>query len=80
MYNSVLTNLNFQPAWNIIDDDEEVMSHLLFRNKLHLHQALDTLCAKGLIKDYIGEYGISQGEKDVIEGNFDPNVAANLPE
>eukprot|EP00957_Ditylum_brightwellii_P057801 4383144-Ditylum_brightwellii.AAC.1 len=55
------------------------MSHLLLRNKLHLYQAWDTPCAQGPIKDFLGEHGLGQGIKYTIEGNFDPNLAKNLP-
>eukprot|EP00957_Ditylum_brightwellii_P071682 5449628-Ditylum_brightwellii.AAC.1 len=56
------------------------MSRLLSWNKLHLHQAWDTPCAKGPVHDYLVEYGIGQGTKDIIDGRFDPNAAENLPE
>eukprot|EP00957_Ditylum_brightwellii_P105360 8032174-Ditylum_brightwellii.AAC.1 len=80
MYWSVLEMLKFPHAWNIIDDDDKFMSRLLLCNKLHLHQAWDTPCTRGPIKDYIGKFGIGSSAKDTIKGKFDPNVAHNLPE
>eukprot|EP00957_Ditylum_brightwellii_P151332 11523534-Ditylum_brightwellii.AAC.1 len=55
------------------------MEKLIERNKLHLHQAFDTPFARGPLCDYIGEYGIGQGGKDIINGNFDPNKECHLP-
>eukprot|EP00957_Ditylum_brightwellii_P132015 10065763-Ditylum_brightwellii.AAC.1 len=55
------------------------MENLIARNKLHLHQAFDTPFARGPLRDYIGEYGIGQGGKDIIDGNFDPNKECHLP-
>eukprot|EP00957_Ditylum_brightwellii_P097123 7396728-Ditylum_brightwellii.AAC.1 len=55
------------------------MSKLLLRNKLHLNQAWDTPCATGLLRNYIGEYGLGAGAKDIINGNFDPNKSENHP-
>eukprot|EP00957_Ditylum_brightwellii_P110267 8410140-Ditylum_brightwellii.AAC.1 len=52
MYDEVSMGLGFQPAWVPMDDDDRVMSALLMRNKLHLHQAWETPCALGAIKDY----------------------------
>eukprot|EP00957_Ditylum_brightwellii_P150216 11438914-Ditylum_brightwellii.AAC.1 len=46
-YAPVSECLQFKHSWNIIDDEDEVMSHLLSWNKLHQHQAWDTPCAKG---------------------------------
>eukprot|EP00957_Ditylum_brightwellii_P025308 1915101-Ditylum_brightwellii.AAC.1 len=62
-----------------MDDDDRVMSALLKRNKLHLHQAWETPCARRAIKDYLGEYGLGHGAKEILEGNFDPNIASNMP-
>eukprot|EP00957_Ditylum_brightwellii_P138974 10592679-Ditylum_brightwellii.AAC.1 len=56
------------------------MPHLLQKNKLHLHQVWGTPCTQGFIKDHLGVHGLGQGAKDTIEGNFDPNLAKNLPE
>eukprot|EP00957_Ditylum_brightwellii_P199928 15240891-Ditylum_brightwellii.AAC.1 len=47
MYGGVSDKLEFKPAWVSIDDEDQVMSTLLKRNKLHLHQAWDTPCARG---------------------------------
>ena len=55
------------------------MSKLLLWNKLHLNQAWDTPCATGLLRDYIGEYGLAVGAKYIIGGNGDPNKTENLP-
>eukprot|EP00957_Ditylum_brightwellii_P058999 4473892-Ditylum_brightwellii.AAC.1 len=55
------------------------MSTLLRKNKLHLHQAWDTPCTCGEVKQYLGDYGLGQGAQDIIEGNFNPNIAENLP-
>eukprot|EP00957_Ditylum_brightwellii_P185518 14124713-Ditylum_brightwellii.AAC.1 len=55
------------------------MSTLLRQNKLHLRQAWDTPCARGEVKQYLGDYGLGQGAQDIIEGNFNPSIAENLP-
>eukprot|EP00957_Ditylum_brightwellii_P026032 1968354-Ditylum_brightwellii.AAC.1 len=55
------------------------MTRLLRRNQLHLHQAWDTPFANGLLKEYIGNYGLGHGAQDILDGNVDPNVADNLP-
>eukprot|EP00957_Ditylum_brightwellii_P081075 6166368-Ditylum_brightwellii.AAC.1 len=55
------------------------MLTLLRQNKLHLHQAWDTPCARGEVKHNLGDYGLGQGAQDIIEGKFDPNIAENLP-
>eukprot|EP00957_Ditylum_brightwellii_P168877 12854281-Ditylum_brightwellii.AAC.1 len=55
------------------------MSRLLRRDQLHLHQAWDTPFANGLLKEYIGNCGLGSGVQDILGGNFNPNVATNLP-
>eukprot|EP00957_Ditylum_brightwellii_P025713 1945685-Ditylum_brightwellii.AAC.1 len=55
------------------------MTKLLLRNKLHLNQAWDTPCAKGPLRDYIGDCGSVPGCHDILEGNFDPNKSKSLP-
>eukprot|EP00957_Ditylum_brightwellii_P155289 11821602-Ditylum_brightwellii.AAC.1 len=79
MYDEVLKGLGFEPTWIPIDDDDQVMSSLLVWNKLHLHQAWETPCTRGAIKDYLGKFGLGQGAQDILEGHFDPNLAENLP-
>eukprot|EP00957_Ditylum_brightwellii_P070151 5329026-Ditylum_brightwellii.AAC.1 len=78
MYDEVLDCLGFKPAWKSIDDDEKVMLWLLLHNKLHLNQAWETPCTRGLIKEYIGNYSLGVGAQDILEGDFDPNLAENL--
>eukprot|EP00957_Ditylum_brightwellii_P068333 5187377-Ditylum_brightwellii.AAC.1 len=79
MYDKVSMGLGFQLAWVPMDDDDQVMSALLMWNKLHLHRAWETPCTRGAIKDYLGEYGLGHGAKEILEGNFDSNIAANMP-
>eukprot|EP00957_Ditylum_brightwellii_P057943 4393295-Ditylum_brightwellii.AAC.1 len=79
MYDAVLTGLGFKPKWTQIDDDEQVMSILLMQNKLYLHQAWEIPCARGAIKDYRGNFGLGQWAQDILNGQFDPNLAENLP-
>eukprot|EP00957_Ditylum_brightwellii_P058634 4447223-Ditylum_brightwellii.AAC.1 len=79
MYDGVSVVLEFKPAWVSIDDEDRVMLTLLRQNKLHLHQAWDTPCAHKEVKQYLGECGLGQGAQDIIKGNFDPNIAENLP-
>eukprot|EP00957_Ditylum_brightwellii_P109009 8315650-Ditylum_brightwellii.AAC.1 len=55
------------------------MTKLLLRNKLHLNQAWDTPCAKGPLRDYIGDCGLGPGCHGILVGNFDPNKSKNLP-
>eukprot|EP00957_Ditylum_brightwellii_P074451 5656879-Ditylum_brightwellii.AAC.1 len=63
----------------MIDNKGLVISKLLFCNKLHLNKAWEIPCAKGPLKEYIGDYGLGEGAQDVLDGNFDPNrgVAAD---
>eukprot|EP00957_Ditylum_brightwellii_P074341 5648239-Ditylum_brightwellii.AAC.1 len=68
-----------ESVWVPIEDDDEVMSRLLRHNQLHLHQAWDTPFANGPLKEYIGDYGLGSGAQDILDGNFDTNVANNLP-
>eukprot|EP00957_Ditylum_brightwellii_P041529 3145010-Ditylum_brightwellii.AAC.1 len=44
------------------------MTKLLLRNKLHLNQAWDTLCAKGPLRDYIRDCGLGSGCHNILEG------------
>eukprot|EP00957_Ditylum_brightwellii_P184499 14052776-Ditylum_brightwellii.AAC.2 len=48
-------------------------------NKLHLHHAWETPCVHGVVKQYLGDYGLGQGAQDILNGNFDPNIAESLP-
>eukprot|EP00957_Ditylum_brightwellii_P138882 10585738-Ditylum_brightwellii.AAC.1 len=53
IYPETLVNLGFESECKEIHDSDKSMTKLLLRNKLHLNQAWDTLCAKGLLRDYI---------------------------
>eukprot|EP00957_Ditylum_brightwellii_P153213 11661213-Ditylum_brightwellii.AAC.1 len=55
-YDEVLESLQFKHAQPlaVLDDQDEVMSALVRRNKLHLHQAYDTPFAQKDMQDYIG--------------------------
>eukprot|EP00957_Ditylum_brightwellii_P054939 4163596-Ditylum_brightwellii.AAC.1 len=55
------------------------MSWLVARNKLHLHQALDTPFAQDEMLKYIGELGKGEGVAEIPDGKFDPNQFDNLP-
>eukprot|EP00957_Ditylum_brightwellii_P062750 4762022-Ditylum_brightwellii.AAC.1 len=44
------------------------MTELLLRNKLHLNQAWDTPCAKGPLRDYIGDCGLGSRCHNILEG------------
>eukprot|EP00957_Ditylum_brightwellii_P148181 11282846-Ditylum_brightwellii.AAC.1 len=55
------------------------MAKLISQNKLHLHQVWETLFAQGLLKKYVGDYGLVKGATEIIEGNFDPNKSENIP-
>eukprot|EP00957_Ditylum_brightwellii_P145660 11090358-Ditylum_brightwellii.AAC.1 len=55
------------------------MARLLRHNQLHLHQAWDIPFANGPLKEYIINYGLGSSAQDILDGNFDPNVANNLP-
>eukprot|EP00957_Ditylum_brightwellii_P049032 3720167-Ditylum_brightwellii.AAC.1 len=79
MYSGVIDSLNFDPPWKEIDNQGEVMSHLLLWKKLHLHQVFNILLASGPLKDYIGEHRMGEGARSILERNFDPNVEVNLP-
>jgi hypothetical protein len=79
IYPASFTALGYEPAYQAVYNDDEVMSKLLRRNKLHLNQAWDTPCAQGPLRDYIGDNGLGVGSKDILDGNFDPNRSENLP-
>eukprot|EP00957_Ditylum_brightwellii_P078117 5938669-Ditylum_brightwellii.AAC.1 len=68
-----------ESGWVPIEGNDEVMTRLLCRNQLHLHQAWDTPFANGPLKEYIGDYGLGRGAQDILDGKFDHNVADNLP-
>eukprot|EP00957_Ditylum_brightwellii_P025632 1937935-Ditylum_brightwellii.AAC.1 len=74
----MLMQVGFQHDYKIIDDGTKVMSTLLQQNKLRLNKAWETPCAYGPLKDYIENFGLGQGAKDVLDRNFDPNKSENL--
>eukprot|EP00957_Ditylum_brightwellii_P142610 10865673-Ditylum_brightwellii.AAC.1 len=39
----------------------------------------ETPCIRGTTKDYLEEYSLGQGANEILKGNFDPNIAANMP-
>eukprot|EP00957_Ditylum_brightwellii_P185721 14139790-Ditylum_brightwellii.AAC.1 len=79
MYDAVLTGLGFKPEWTQINDNKQVMATLLMQNKLHLHQAWETPYTRGAIKDYLGNFSLGQGAQDILNRQFDSNIAENLP-
>eukprot|EP00957_Ditylum_brightwellii_P204170 15337993-Ditylum_brightwellii.AAC.1 len=62
-----------------MNDQDEVMSTLIARNKLHLHQAFDTPFAMKEMQNYIGQFGTGTGKKKILDGKFDSNIQENLP-
>eukprot|EP00957_Ditylum_brightwellii_P005797 441966-Ditylum_brightwellii.AAC.1 len=56
MYDEVFDTPQFQHArpFKVLDDQDKVMSTLIRRNKLHLHQAFDTPFAKKEMQNNIG--------------------------
>eukprot|EP00957_Ditylum_brightwellii_P038441 2905972-Ditylum_brightwellii.AAC.2 len=56
-----------------------MMRRLIERGRLHLHQAFGTTFTGPAMQQYIRKYGTGQGAKDILAGNFDPNVQDNLP-
>eukprot|EP00957_Ditylum_brightwellii_P185124 14097592-Ditylum_brightwellii.AAC.1 len=79
VYPKTLSFLGYKHAYRDIYNDDEVLSNLLLRNKIHLNQAWDTPFAQGPLQDYIGGYGAGVGAEDILSGNFDPNKSENLP-
>eukprot|EP00957_Ditylum_brightwellii_P092097 7012599-Ditylum_brightwellii.AAC.1 len=81
IYPEVLHLLNFEHAipYVTLDNQDEVMSKLIQRNKLHLHQAFNTPFAMSTMQEYIGENGTGLGAKEILDGDFDPNKYKNLP-
>eukprot|EP00957_Ditylum_brightwellii_P109723 8369533-Ditylum_brightwellii.AAC.1 len=71
--------MGFEHEYRVIDDEDLVMSKLLFQNKFHLNKAWETPCVQGPLKNYIGEYMLGKGAQDALGGNFDPNKSENLP-
>eukprot|EP00957_Ditylum_brightwellii_P187330 14267500-Ditylum_brightwellii.AAC.1 len=78
MYSGVIDFLKFDTPWKEIDDQDEVMSHLLLQNKLHSHQVFNILLALGPLKDYMGEHEMGVGAREILDGRCNPNVEANL--
>eukprot|EP00957_Ditylum_brightwellii_P053866 4080807-Ditylum_brightwellii.AAC.1 len=66
-------------TYQTMDDQDKIMSTLIKRNKLHLHQAFDTPFARKELQYYIEENGTEKGAKEILEGKFDPNNFDNLP-
>eukprot|EP00957_Ditylum_brightwellii_P114905 8762873-Ditylum_brightwellii.AAC.1 len=62
-----------------LDDQDKIMSRLIARNKLHLHQAFDTPFAQLEIHEYIGELGTNDRAKKIMEGNFGSDLMENIP-
>eukprot|EP00957_Ditylum_brightwellii_P086837 6608943-Ditylum_brightwellii.AAC.1 len=58
IYPETLFTLGFKSKYREVYDDDEVMSRLLLRNKLHLNQIWDTPGAKGPLRNYIKENGL----------------------
>eukprot|EP00957_Ditylum_brightwellii_P203280 15333998-Ditylum_brightwellii.AAC.1 len=79
MYEETIAALYFQHPWKEVGDSDDIMDHLITRNKLHLHQAWETPFANGPLKEYVGEYGLGQGANEILEGDFDPNKSKNIP-
>eukprot|EP00957_Ditylum_brightwellii_P129988 9914160-Ditylum_brightwellii.AAC.1 len=79
IYPETLFTLGFKAEYKEVYNNDEVMSKLLLRNKLHLNQAWDTPCAKGPLCKYIGENGLGSGSRDILDGDVDPNKSENLP-
>eukprot|EP00957_Ditylum_brightwellii_P061639 4676951-Ditylum_brightwellii.AAC.1 len=79
IYDDVVSSLQFATKWTSIVDEDEVSVRLLLCKKLHLHQVWDMTCAHGPLKDFIGEYGMGSGANNILDGNFDPNMASSLP-
>eukprot|EP00957_Ditylum_brightwellii_P022060 1664097-Ditylum_brightwellii.AAC.1 len=59
VYLEVLATLDFGQThpYITLDDQGKVMSTLIRRNKLHLHQAFGTPFATPAMQEYIGENG-----------------------
>eukprot|EP00957_Ditylum_brightwellii_P174145 13258785-Ditylum_brightwellii.AAC.1 len=49
-------------------------------NKLHLNKSWETPAAKGPFRDYIGQFGTVQGNKDILDGIFDSNKSEEMHE
>eukprot|EP00957_Ditylum_brightwellii_P006083 460479-Ditylum_brightwellii.AAC.1 len=74
VYDSVIHSLEFEQTdtYTVLDDQDAVMSRLIARNKLYLHQAFDTPFAQEDMLQYVGEFSTGQGAADILNGNFDP--------
>eukprot|EP00957_Ditylum_brightwellii_P065722 4985332-Ditylum_brightwellii.AAC.1 len=74
VYDSVIHSLAFEKSetYILLDDKDTVMSWLIARNKLHLHQAFDTPFAQEDMLRYVRKLGTGQGAEDILNGNFDP--------
>eukprot|EP00957_Ditylum_brightwellii_P035228 2671601-Ditylum_brightwellii.AAC.2 len=60
IYESVMSSLWFEPDYFPIDDSSEIMARLLQCNQSYLHQAFNTMFVQGLLKDYMGKYGLGE--------------------
>eukprot|EP00957_Ditylum_brightwellii_P040603 3073684-Ditylum_brightwellii.AAC.1 len=73
MYDTIIDILRFHHAEPFIhiNDPDKVMHHLIERNQLHLQQAFN---ATFMTPEITGK-----GTKDILAGDFDPNIQENLP-
>eukprot|EP00957_Ditylum_brightwellii_P184443 14048483-Ditylum_brightwellii.AAC.1 len=80
VYNSVIHSLAFEKleTYTVLDDQDMVMSRLVARNKLHLHQAFDTPFAQEDMLRYIGKLGTGQGVEDILNADYNPSKFSNL--
>eukprot|EP00957_Ditylum_brightwellii_P113845 8679330-Ditylum_brightwellii.AAC.1 len=78
-YDEVTEGLKFKPTWKAIAEEDDIITRLVSRNKLHLHQAWATPMASRPLKEYIGDFGLGSGADDIMSGNYRGNKAEDLP-
>eukprot|EP00957_Ditylum_brightwellii_P022341 1685857-Ditylum_brightwellii.AAC.1 len=63
-----------EELYAVTDGQDEVMSTLIARNKLLLHQAFVTPFATKEIQIFIGQFETGTEVKEILDGKFDPNI------
>eukprot|EP00957_Ditylum_brightwellii_P207311 15352426-Ditylum_brightwellii.AAC.1 len=62
-----------------MDYQDEVMSTLITRSKLHLYQAFNTPFETKEMQNYIRQFGTGTGAKEILDEKFNPTSQDNSP-
>eukprot|EP00957_Ditylum_brightwellii_P145528 11080695-Ditylum_brightwellii.AAC.1 len=78
-YDEVTEGLKFKPTWKEIAEEDDIITRLISRNKLHLHQAWATPMASEPLKEYIRDFVLGSGAEDIMSGNYRGDKAEDQP-